>query len=270
MQVDALREGNRVVLNRKIRSLESGVFRKGDAGTIVHADWHSEVGWPVAWVHMDDHHPSLDAWNNQLAVHRKQDLCGDPTLEHLDLIPDENVAAPADLSSPKAREDTPPILFFRSGETFFEAGKFLQIALDGGDLNVPQPHVPATYLFMHAMELTMKAFLRSKGLSDNVLKSPKFSHNLQTLWDECLWQKLHPDLPAEAFIGGLINLLNPLALDHALRYVRVGTMRYPAPDEMIEHIGVLRDLVSPHVHDTITKAAPPAQTATHTPPVPSA
>src|SRR3954453_13567874 len=72
---------------------------------------------------------------------------------------------------------SPPIGVFLSGESFFKAAQHLQRACETGELCL-RFDTPIYYLYCHALELILKAFLRAKGMPAHRLASRKFGHAL--------------------------------------------------------------------------------------------
>jgi hypothetical protein len=87
--------------------------------------------------------------------------------------------------------------------------------------------MPVYYLYCHALELTMKAFLRTRGFSAKCLRSPEFGHKLQVLWEACVAQGLHSSVAKDAVIADVIGLLNPYATEFEFRYLKVGYKKLP-------------------------------------------
>ncbi len=80
--------------------------------------------------------------------------------------------------------------------------------------------MPAYY--SHALELTLKAFLRCKGVPSNHLRSHKFGHKLQVLWDACVAEGLCSHPVTDAFIKQAVELLDPFATDFEFRFLKIG------------------------------------------------
>jgi len=79
--------------------------------------------------------------------------------------------------------------FWHRSKEFFEAANL--VAEAAGD-RVP---IPAYYLWAHSIELSLKVFLISQGVSIRELKSRKLGHSLMALWQKAvslgLEQKIH-------------------------------------------------------------------------------
>ena len=149
---------------------------------------------------------------------------------------------------------SPPIGVFLSGEAFFKAACHLQRASEAGELRL-RFSMPIYYLYCHALELTMKAFLRTRKYPP-LLLSRKFGHKLQALWDECVKQGLHSDPITDAFIADAIRRLHPFATSYEFRYLRVGPTTVPVPDAVECAIISLMAAVRPHCEATLSGPVP--------------
>lgn len=68
------------------------------------------------------------------------------------------------------------LAFWRRSKEFFEAANL--VAEAAGD----RVSIPAYYLWAHSIELSLKVFLITQGVSLHELKSRKFGHSLMALW----------------------------------------------------------------------------------------
>lgn len=87
--------------------------------------------------------------------------------------------------------------------------------------------VPAYFLAVHGIELTLKAYLRSKGLSVKELSSKTYGHDLHACYRKAkergllgIFNERDPDVAA-------MELLVQLNRYHGLRYIRTGTKHFP-------------------------------------------
>jgi len=85
----------------------------------------------------------------------------------------------------KKLDRSPPISLFLSGKSFLMSAQHLRGALEKQELKL-NFSMPIYYLYSHALELTLKSFLRCKGFSARKLRSGDFGHKLQALWDACI------------------------------------------------------------------------------------
>jgi hypothetical protein len=88
---------------------------------------------------------------------------------------------------------SPPIAVFLTGESFFQSAQYLRSGVEAAGLRL-RFNMPIYYLYSHALELTLKAYLLSKGATSNRLRSRDYGHKLKVLWDACLAEGLphHP------------------------------------------------------------------------------
>jgi hypothetical protein len=112
---------------------------------------------------------------------------------------------------------------------------------------------PIYFLYSHALELTLKAFLRAKGYSAERLRR-KCGHKLGARWQECLNAGLSTELNNDAFMEAVIEILDPLATAYEFPISEVGPSQVPQSDELELAIGRLRAAVEP-----IVRSASPIQ-----------
>jgi hypothetical protein len=74
----------------------------------------------------------------------------------------------------KSDEDSrsSPLGFFNLAESYWRAAG----ALENAKLRTTHPNSPISFLYYHAIELYLKAFLRLHGHSARELRSKKFGH----------------------------------------------------------------------------------------------
>lgn len=140
----------------------------------------------------------------------------------------------------------PPIGIFNFGGSFVDAGQHLARATDKKELSL-RFDAPVYFLYSHAIELTLKAFLRAKGYSAKRLASREFGHQLKVLWRECIEAGLSTQPNNDAFIEGVIETLDPLATAYEFRYFKVGIKQMPPLNELDLAIGRIRAAVEPIV-----------------------
>jgi hypothetical protein len=83
------------------------------------------------------------------------------------------------------------LAFWRRSKEFFEAANL--VAEAAGD----RVSIPAYYLWGHSIELSLKVFLISHGVSLRELKSKNLGHNLTALWRKAVSLGLEPGLRGE-------------------------------------------------------------------------
>src|ERR1700753_3663551 len=77
-----------------------------------------------------------------------------------------------------------------SGESYFEAADHLEAAIREGRLKHSFEIQPVYYLYRQGLELGMKAFLRSGGVTIRELAGHRLGHNLGRLYGEVLAYQL--------------------------------------------------------------------------------
>lgn len=92
---------------------------------------------------------------------------------------------------------------------------------------------PALFLLSHAVELALKAFLLSKGVSDGrnegELKHPAVRHDLVRLYDLAL---AHGFVASGPHFDGVVDWLGPFHSGHAFRYRQTGAVELPTPSRV--------------------------------------
>jgi hypothetical protein len=150
---------------------------------------------------------------------------------------------------------SPPIAIFLSGESFFRSAQYLRRGLETNDLRL-RFNMPIYYLYSHALELTLKAFLRTRGVAGSRLASREFGHKLQALWDACIAQGLSSQPVADAFIALAIEILDPFATDFEFRYVKVGLKSLPTLETVESAVADVMVAVRPYCDASVSGATP--------------
>jgi hypothetical protein len=90
------------------------------------------------------------------------------------------------------------------------------------------PTMPAYFLAMHGIELTLKAYLRRNGISAHELRSKQYGHDLRACYRKAkevgllaLFKMHKDDLLA-------MKLLIDLNQCQGLRYIQIGPKRFPS------------------------------------------
>jgi hypothetical protein len=150
------------------------------------------------------------------------------------------------MADPADFDRQPPLGFLNYAGSFLDAARHLARAADTGELRL-RFDAPVYFLYSHALELTLKAFLRAKGYSAQRLGSREFGHKLGVLWRECIKEGFSADPANDAFLEAMIDVLDPLATAYEFRYLKIGPKQVPQLDELELAIGRLRAAVEPVV-----------------------
>lgn len=90
---------------------------------------------------------------------------------------------------------------------------------------------PAVFLLAHGLELTLKAYLRHKGMTIEVLENRSFGHNLKRLRREAKERGLDELYRGKAAGLKAVIILNALNAGHQQRYIETGaTVSLPWDD----------------------------------------
>lgn len=145
---------------------------------------------------------------------------------------------------------SPPIAVFLSGESFFQSAQYLKSGVEAEGVRL-RFNMPVYYLYSHAMELTLKAYLLSKGVTSNRLRSRDYGHKLQVLWEACLTEGLPHHPINDAFVAQMIEVLDPFAVDFEFRYIQVGFKSLPTFGAVEAAVGDLMATVRPFCEATV-------------------
>lgn len=115
--------------------------------------------------------------------------------------------------------------------------------------------IPAYYLALHSIELTLKAFLRHKGLTVRELRSRKYGHDLRACYRKAKELGLLGTFKMRAADLRALLMLIALSEDNGLRYIRTGFKQFPSW-AVVEPFAVrLHQAVAPRVgYKSFTKA----------------
>ncbi len=91
--------------------------------------------------------------------------------------------------------------------------------------------LPSYFLFGRSIELSLKAFLLTCGMTKGELKRKKFGHDLEALLDEAIKRGLENEVLIDEVEKGVLELLNYDYLNKRFEYrVTGGTYRLPLID----------------------------------------
>jgi hypothetical protein len=133
-------------------------------------------------------------------------------------------------------DGTPPISILLSGESYFQAAEHLETAIREGRLKLSFEIQPVYYLYRHGLELGMKAFLRSGGVTVRELAGHRLGHNLGRLYEEVLAYQLPLDDDFRKLARRVIRLLDRADREQQFRYVIVGVQQLPDLGA-VRHVG---------------------------------
>jgi len=102
---------------------------------------------------------------------------------------------------------------------------------------------PTYYLLCHAMELALKGYLASSGVSKSKLQY-KIGHDLEKALSLAQERGF---VPADDRFVELVEWLGPSHLDHSFRYRKTGLLRLPALTVAVEAIKATIEGLEPHV-----------------------
>lgn len=133
-------------------------------------------------------------------------------------------------SSPEER--TTAVGLYHYGLSYIACADMLKASEPAGMIH----NAPIRFLYWHALELLMKAFLMADGLSVGDLR--KRGHDQKRLHKECIERGLSLDKYPEAFFA-FTDDNEPIEA----RYIVTGTRRLPSLDAMSDVCGEIKDAV---------------------------
>ena len=87
--------------------------------------------------------------------------------------------------------------------------------------------IPAYFLAVHGIELTLKAYLRYYGVTVRDLSSKKFGHDLHACYRKAKELGLLDRFKEHVNDVEAMRLLVDLNRDHGLRYIKTGSKQFP-------------------------------------------
>ena len=119
---------------------------------------------------------------------------------------------------------TTPLGFFNLAKSYYNAS----VALRSAKVKSTHADSPVYFLYCHALELYLKAFLRAHGYSANELRGNQLGHRIARLNKKAKAAGLvltEHDIAVLAMIGGLDAFTR-------FRYIRPGPVTLPEFDEL--------------------------------------
>lgn len=116
--------------------------------------------------------------------------------------------------------------------------------------------MPVYYLYSHVIELTLKAFLRARGLTALELGRRPWSHDLRNLWAGCFERGFTLDLHTRLSTGAVVEVLAPYSVTYEFRYVQVGTKILPTLGVVREAAETLQAAIKPIAIATVAGLVP--------------
>jgi hypothetical protein len=130
--------------------------------------------------------------------------------------------------------------FHTHGKEFFAAAEAVYASSKPKTL-------PLAFLWGRTIELLLKSYLLSVGVSIERLRSREFGHNLVALYTEARARGIDPLVGADSVLAGLMQLLNLEYGSKRLEYRESGTM-YSIPDAEITRAVIRRLLKGINFH----------------------
>jgi hypothetical protein len=142
-------------------------------------------------------------------------------------------------------ERTTPLGLARYAFEYMDAAIIVNDARGTRTLLSQAAYTPAYYLAFHSIELSLKAYLLSKG--EELKQLPmRYGHDLQHLYDSAMVLGLKNDFEQDERDLVALHLLIDLNANQQLRYLRTGFKQFPA-FSIVEPFGV-------RLHQAISKS----------------
>ncbi|MBT2791942.1 hypothetical protein [Paraburkholderia strydomiana] len=130
---------------------------------------------------------------------------------------------------PSEEDKTHAIGFARYAYDYIEAARTVDETIGAQEGHEIVSPVPAYFLAMHGIELTLKAFLRYHGTSVRSLRSPReYGHDLHACFRRAKELGLLEIFAMRDGDAKAFELLSKLNADQGLRYVRTGLNEFPS------------------------------------------
>jgi hypothetical protein len=150
-----------------------------------------------------------------------------------------------------------PVGFYNLAEDFYKAAILCATGREERTVRFKFSHVPY-YLHTHSIELALKAYLRTRAITEAELKK-SFRHGFIDLLAKC--EELGLKFRKPKRTRELVHFLNELTKDQAFRYFYGGAKQLPKLHEMRE--GNERILAA--VHPACLKSVRPADASLEVP-----
>jgi hypothetical protein len=117
-----------------------------------------------------------------------------------------------------------PLGFFNLAESYWTAA----VALENANLRTTHPTSPISFLYYHAIELYLKAFLRFHGHTPKELRGKKFGHKTCCLSERAGALGLHFD-DHDLQVFSLMSCTDAVIRS---RYIETGFRQWPSPESL--------------------------------------
>jgi hypothetical protein len=125
---------------------------------------------------------------------------------------------------------------FNTAESYWKSAG----ALYEAQVKTSHPLSPVRFLYYHAIELYLKAFLRGNGHSAKELRSNKFGHRICCLADRAAALGL-PFVDEDKKVFSMMGTTDALIRS---RYIQTGAVNWPAPEALDRACRSLRESIA--------------------------
>lgn len=148
---------------------------------------------------------------------------------------------------------TAPFGIHRLASEFLSAGLKIQPVAASAAAEFTQPIAfVAYYLAGHSIELSLKAFLLSRGVPITALRKRPYGHNLAALLREARRRKLGRVAKLSRHDVAVVNLLNACYGTKEFEYVSIGYRRIPSYSDTVAVATRLQDGVGSYCRKLAT------------------
>jgi hypothetical protein len=148
------------------------------------------------------------------------------------------------MSAPKDDEEadlTTAVGLFHYAESYWLSGR----ALEAKRVDCTHPDAPVSFLYYHAIELLLKAYLRQQGMSPREMASKGYSHQTGALARQA--EKL--GLRLTEGVKEVVLLMEKTDAVIRSRYIKTGGLRRPRHDALDPTCESLRETVGQALRD---------------------
>jgi hypothetical protein len=150
--------------------------------------------------------------------------------------------------------------FFGLARAYLHSADLLLERLDAEHVGGAERDLPVRFLYSHAVELLLKAFLRMQGFSVETLASRQYGHDLTVLLEECNKLGLALSVSDRARLLTLLPYLEAGHEQYQFRYFEK-SFNTADPHWMQAEVGILADAVGVEVEKQRQNAEEEAKAA---------
>lgn len=154
---------------------------------------------------------------------------------------------------------TTPIGLARFAKDYIDAAIVVDHAMGKGSEFAHASTMPAYFLLTHGLELTLKAFLRHKGLKVEQFRAHDLGHDLKALYAKACELGINEMYQLTTADEKAFDLLVTINVSQQLRYIQTGLKEFPSWEIAAPFVVRIHQAVSPKVgFRSLTQSYPAA------------